>query len=456
MTGESSESSASAPTTMSTSPSATALGKRREREGDSAEERRTGLDPPAGAEHAQVEDNGASPMKRARRDLVIEAARRSASPSKSPRTPSPTKLGGGGGSSIFKTPELPASALKSVPPAPPGAPTGAGAESSLDPRTPSPAHQGMQPDMSKTPVVDPDFFSHGPTFAASSSSQRRRSLSDTEGLPFPFFATTPKPPGEPRSPTLDAPPSASRGRVAKALVPPILTPGRPKWQKGHARRPSDPTPRAVSQAHMELSTITEASPENHLTAGLGLEVITQQSDSAGSAGIGFPSAPRINFSSDQPTTTSLVTDLLGPALSGTRSRGGTSTPPCLSPSPSITESHSRFIPSAAGYPSRQARTVSAVSAASAVSAITDVSVAPTDRTDRSSPARDFMDVALHGLPNPTESPSGLATPGHRTMLGTERYRDTRFGDIPEVNWGTPSVDYGFGSTPKQPARADDA
>jgi hypothetical protein len=348
-------------------------------------ERRNVLDPSAGAEHVQVEDDGASPMKRARRDLVIEAARRSASPSKSPRTPSPTKLGGGGGSSVFKTPELPASALKSAPPPPPGAPTGAGAESSFDPRTPSPAHQGIQPDMSKTPVIDPDFFSHGPTFAASSSSQRRRSLSDTEGLPFPFFATTPKPPGEPRSPTLDAPPSASRGRVAKALVPPILTPGRPKWQKGHARRPSDPTPRAVSQAHMELSTITEASPEGHLTAGLGLEVITQQSDSAGptgSTGIGFPSAPRINFPSDQPTATSLVTDLLGPALSGTRSRGGTSTPPCLSPSPSITESHSRFIPSAAGYPSRQARTVSAVSAASAVSAVTDVSAAPTDRTDR--------------------------------------------------------------------------
>jgi hypothetical protein len=79
--------------------------------------------------------------------------------------------------------------------------------------------------------------------------------------------------------------------------------------------------------------------------------------------------------------------------------------PSLSPSPSITEH--RFAPIAL----------------------------PTRRKEQSSPAREFMDMAMHG---PKHSPTD--TPGHRTLLGTERYRDTRFGDLPTVQWGTPSVD----------------
>lgn len=59
----------------------------------------------------------------------------------------------------------------------------------------------------------------------------------------------------------------------------------------------------------------------------------------------------------------------------------------------------------------------------------------------SSPAREYMDVALNGLAGSCKSSS--AYPSVRTMLGTERYRDTRFGDEPIVSWGSPSIiDFG--------------
>jgi hypothetical protein len=372
--------------------SAKALGKRRGRDEPEGEE--TAVE---GGE-ATLKKRDESPKKRARRQL-IEAARRSASPTKGPRTPSPTK-----GGSVFKTPVLPASVFKTIPP--PAGPA--------DPHTPSPGHQGTQPDMSQTPVIGSDYFANGPSFASSTVERRRRNLSDTEGLPFPFFATTPMPPAEPSSPTLDVPPSASRGRAAPQY-PPMLTPGR-RPTESTPRRPSEPTPRAVSQAHMELSTITEASPEG-LAVGRGVDSGTSP------VHLVFPPVESI----------SLATELLGPALAKT----GSTSPPRLSPSPSITESK---LQSTTGFPSR--RTVSSATTASAA-------------TDRSSPAREFMDVALHGLPDQGDSPSGQGTPNHRTMLGTERYRDTRFGDIPVVSWGTPSVDHGFGNTPRQQARREE-
>ncbi|KIR30620.1 hypothetical protein I309_00758 [Cryptococcus deuterogattii LA55] len=41
----------------------------------------------------------------------------------------------------------------------------------------------------------------------------------------------------------------------------------------------------------------------------------------------------------------------------------------------------------------------------------------------------------------------VVTPGHRTLLGTERYNDTRFGDIPVGMWAQPNNDFG---TPGRP------
>lgn len=222
-----------------------------------------------------------------------------------------------------------------------------------DPRTPDPSHQGMLDDMSRTPGVG----------------------NAVEGSSYPIFATTPKP-AEARSPTLDAPHSASRRRAwSSNSMPKMLTPGR-------KRAAAEVAPRAVSQAHMDLTTITESDE-----APIQLRRQTTP--------VLFPPA---------------------------RSRDRTTTPPRLSPSPSITERAFQH----PAYPSRGS------------------SLVPQGPRPRqtSTPAREYMDVALHGLPNPIESPSGFITPGHRTILGTERYRDTRFGDIPSLSWGSPSVDFG--------------
>jgi hypothetical protein len=222
-----------------------------------------------------------------------------------------------------------------------------------NPRTPDPSHQGIPDDMSRTPSVGEAGI----------------------GMSYPVFATTPKP-AEPRSPTLYGPHSASRQRAFSYNdMPKMLTPGR-------KRTAAEVAPRAVSQAHMDLTTITESDE-----APLQLRRQTTP--------VLFPPA---------------------------RSRDRTTTPPRLSPSPSITERAFQH----PAYPSRGS------------------SLVPTGARPRqtSTPAREYMDVALHGLPNPVESPSGFITPGHRTILGTERYRDTRFGDIPSLSWGSPSVDFG--------------
>lgn len=227
------------------------------------------------------------------------------------------------------------------------------------PHTPSPSHQGIADDMSRTPGVGDSIT----------------------GLPYPIFATTPKP-GEPHSPTLDAPPSASRPRAwSSSSLPKMLTPGRKRVE---------PAPRAVSQAHMDLTTITE-------------------SDEA-------PVMRRLH-----------TPPVLPPLYPASLSRDGTITPPRLSPSPSITES--RF-----QHPVLPTRGSSLVPTGTA---------GPSARMRKAStPAREYMEVALHGLGGASDSPRAQVTPSHRTILGTERYRDTRFGDIPVLSWGSPGVDFG--------------
>ena len=268
-----------------------------------------------------------------------------------PRTPSPPKVP----DLTFKTPVLP--------------------------RTPSPSRQGAIPDNSASPSVGSDFFANPPRF--SGLSKNKSKAGPIGELPYPIFATTPRP-SEPTSPTTDAPPSASRGRNA---VPSMLTPGRHR---------NEPTTRAVSDAHKELSTITESDE---------------------------PRIERNRASSSAPTPTYLGPELRSSSLSSPR----------LSPSPSLGDTV--FPHSPHPHPPH--------------------SVARSGPLGRhrpsSSPARDYMDVALHGFPDTADSPSGQATPGHRTMLGTERYRDTRFGDVPVFQWGTPSVDLGP-LTPSQAQR----
>ena len=244
------------------------------------------------------------------------------------------------------------------------------------PRTPSPSRQGAMPDKSASPSVGSDFFANPPRFSGMSKKKSR--VGPIGELPYPIFATTPRP-SEPTSPTTDAPPSTIRGRNA---VPSMLTPGRHR---------AEPATRAVSDAHKELSTITESHESR---------------------------TGRNRTPSATPTPA-----YLGPELSSS-----TGTPTRLSPSPSIGDLYPP-------HPLSNGRR----------------SGPPSRHRPSSSPARDYMDVALHGFPDTADSPSGHATPGHRTMLGTERYRDTRFGDVPVFQWGTPSVDLGP-LTPSQAQR----
>lgn len=95
----------------------------------------------------------------------------------------------------------------------------------------------------------------------------------------------------------------------------------------------------------------------------------------------------------------------------------------------------------------------------------DSKLAPPPTT--SGTGNDYMDIALNGLPSLTSnvnrhqnSPGdggGLGggsagsdltfTPGPRTLLGTERYRDTRFGDLDLGSWASPRVDLGNPPSP---------
>ena len=282
----------------------------------------------------------------------------------------------------------------------------------IAPRTPSPGHQGVNLDQSKTPGVGADFFAPPARFSVP---KRQKDGSDEEeetvGLPFPIFATTPRP-AEPRSPTLDAPPSASRSRF-NASRDAGLVPGRHR---------ASPAPRSVSEAHKELTTITE-SDEPPLA-----------------------SVRRRVASVDSP-------QLLAKKIQ--RGRVGMS-PARLSPSPSIGSGEKeafQYTPFPAVPGARVTPAASRSRGPSETPTDPTEDQEPQDRTERSltstptrrtrspGPARAYMNVALHGLIG-AESPSTLATPGHRTMLGTERYRDTRFSDVPDVQWGTPSVDLG--------------
>ena len=336
------------------------------------------------------------------------------------------------------------------------------AEHPIPPQTPPPSHQGIPPDNSKTPVIDSDFFAHPPTFVKSTARSHRRTLSEQADLPYPFFATTPKP-SEPRSPTTDAPASASRQRTTMSQVPTVmLTPGRKRTQ-GVAPMS---TSRAVSDAHKELSTITEevagpAGPSSTETGTATATATAPTRDRVSSADFGTPSR------------------MFGPALSS-RGTSVPISPPRLSPSPSIGEREAFTYTPFPPVPRRDSASLAA-EIHRATPQATPMShsalgpsmfgaeiVAPRTPPRRPmtmplSPGQEYMDLALHGLPSPTpartrpssggagmmedESPSAFATPGHRTLLGTERYRDTRFGDAPVLSWGTPSVDLGA-NTPR--------
>lgn len=325
------------------------------------------------------------------------------------------------------------------------------------PRTPSPGHQGMRTDNSRTPGIGADYPPH---FSLSKGPNDIDDEGPVTGLPFPLFATTPRP-SAPLSPSLDAPPSASRHRFPYPRGA-SLTPG------STSRRKPSPAPRAVSDAHKELTTITE-SDELPLSVQL---------------------ASRRRVASEATPTRLIANSLRGSSVP--------SSPPRLSPSPSIGASERdggfTYTPFPAVPKSALRKGVKPPSSLTKVfmsnanrtprhsnemdvdSDVEELELTPTNLqandqgahsqqlqaspspvrsqvSKRSvSPARDYMDVAMYGLLGPSESPGSTQTPGHRTLLGTERYRDTRFGDVPVVHWGSPSVDLGSGTPASFPRR----
>lgn len=225
-----------------------------------------------------------------------------------------------------------------------------GASSSLDdrttatailPRTPSPSHQGSTAD------------------------------DDARDAP-PLSAKTPEAPLGSQSPTISRP-------IAKATGPPPLSYGR--MGQGGTRPHHDRSRRKVSQAHIDLSTITESRS-------------------------GSESHPDVPF--------------LGPIVIHKRPVS----PPALSPSPSIGGDNFTYTPLLPAPPKSTNRSTE------------------TPARPEFSPGREYMNVALNGFWNADASPSAQATPSSRTMLGTERFRDRRFADEVElVPWTTPHADF---------------
>lgn len=302
------------------------------------------------------------------------------------------------------------------------------------PRTPSPGHQGVMTDNSRTPGISADF-SPPPQFSARKS---RHGDDDEEDdrmgeIPYPLFATTPRP-SEPRSPTLDAPPSANRYRLGHARAA-TLTPGR--------RKPS-PAPRAVSEAHKELSTITESDEPSFQISLARRRVASEHTPTrlvpAALRGSSVPvSPPQLSPS---------------PSIGASDREGGFTYTP-FPPVPRAvraqsTLSNSSIAPKAEplsrGNSAFHSRPTEQVAEDQEDEELDEVE----DRHRDVSPLMDYMDVATYGLLG-TDSLGQMNTPNHRTLLGTERYRDTRFGDVPMVSWGSPSVDLG----PNTPASRRD-
>lgn len=206
-------------------------------------------------------------------------------------------------------------------------------------------------------------------------------MDDTEGERAAPFATMPQPPGESASPTVDRPDRPSR----KDGPPPLRTDGLSfrLTHQHHARR----TP---SRAHIDLSAVTESEDEpggSRLSRASFIASIAVKEDS-------------------------------------------TMSPPTLSPSPAIGGDNFTYTPLPPPRPATPLATTSKAGAGKV------------NEQKAFSPAREYMNIALNGLTNPSDSPSAFATPSSRTMLGTERFRDTRFADEPVVPWASPKVDLG--------------
>ncbi|ODO12065.1 hypothetical protein I350_00850 [Cryptococcus amylolentus CBS 6273] len=407
-----------------------------------------------------------------------------------PRTPSPRQAPSSFPPNFFAQPALP--------------PT-TSSHASVLPRTPSPSRQGIVPDNSQTPRPPSEWRAQYEYAPETGPLRTPYNIERT-----PEFATTPEPPlrGD-ISPSLDG--GALSGRLTPGHIRQNLpsTPDQPDEEdfapSGIAL--STVTDLERIDESEELPSSRQTSPASHLRAQanavLGLGVGATLSSASPRP------QPRSISVPNQPTTPSLLGQhsLLAPPAFIARTRAGSERPSFSaraqthSPPPRPRSASAVHRPSGGG-PGR--RTPSNSRHASPALLAT---VIPTERDESRvrSASADYMRIAKYGFetsldtiddpdlsptdlpihrPTPTFSTSTLpppssiatdtpgpggsgsgpagagaaerrrwikkdevATPGQRTLLGTERYNDTRFGDMPVGFWAQPGVDLGTPGTP---------
>ncbi|WRT65988.1 uncharacterized protein IL334_002939 [Kwoniella shivajii] len=406
--------------------------------------------------HPEEDDNERSEAKRVRfngsRLGAIDHSNES-----QPRTPSPQKSSAFG-PDYFANPSL----------------TPLPAQSSLIPRTPSPSRQGTAADHSQTPKlpnewqgdgdVDVDVDGdEGSLSPSEDASEEQRTPMGGVGM-IPHFSTTPEPPTRrPISPTMvmERSVSASSDR---------FTPGRMINTNSTPSNPTLTEERRRSE-HMEgipLSTVTDLERIDEIdeTNNSNRKLISPNGQLnfptikpiPRLSGLGTPSKYQLPKSPAHHQHHQRVPSLLAAPLLVSRNSRAESELPTLR------------VPSTRGLsPPPRPRSANAIHGASTPPrTMFPLNLPEPDIGSERirSASADYMHVAMHGLEDDLDfdddsllHPSSnamatttslhnnqtswlgtstkqkqkqneLPTPGHRTLLGTERYNDKRFGDIP--------------------------
>lgn len=258
--------------------------------------------------------------------------------------------------------------------------------------------------------VDPTFT---PSTSASASATKAAAAAAAAAhhqvAPFPLFATSPKPPRDvPTSPTFESPrrtATTAAGVVSAGLT---LTPGRTLFSSGGGAE----TPRSLAARARQQGMLPPGEGMN-LTPGrrLAYDLAATTSSSAGAAGMGSPARPG-----------SVTTNTAGgaPTAPVAHPRGLSllpSLPLDSTTSLSASSPHALTPPAQLNPVSLPAATVASDAGASARNSASSSFPFPMPPT----PPR-----ALHRLKHKPAVPP--TPPAPRTMFGTERDRDDRFGD----------------------------
>ncbi|WVO13062.1 hypothetical protein L204_100672 [Cryptococcus depauperatus] len=352
------------------------------------------------------------------------------------------------------------------------------------PRTPPPSRQGVVSDNSQTPRLPTEWRQTG-------DASKAISLHDQDG---PEFSTTPEPPTRNVSPSREG--SMVGARPAFGRAPSNLsrsTPDCDEEEKGPGRDGESILPRITMDlerieedeetlpSRMVASSTTQLRfPAKKPPSSLGLSI--------GILGSASPKPGRRAISQPNQSTTSSLPfqhSLASPALIGRTLHVDSERP---SPSTSAqTHSPLRSQLTLAPHKQSQNRDTPFHNSSRYASSLPGT-IIPTEEAPRvQSASADYMRIAMYGLEGASldsidipststlpdlieegpmaEGSNGsnrggreaerhkwrkvdeVVTPGQRTLLGTERYNDTRFGDIPVGMWAQPKIDFGTPGTP---------